>query len=213
MSSCSRLWSRILRRGISIMHFSDPRITPAIKVRINLEKVIHSFWADKKWVWRPAKVVTPQSTLLKEDPIVITSSKNHLANSIAMNRTKKVSLSSTTVRNCPVRHLMVSKTRQVSRAKETKIWTNNSNLELRNKYRETSQLIKWKGSTMLARAFNLFLWRRIDRKSALHGVRTRLMMIIIDSRKSPRSRAKTWDRVHFCLTVRNSSSTQLIRKR
>ena len=62
------------------MHFSDPRITPVIKVRINLEKAIHSSWADRKWVRRPAKVVTPLSMLLKEDPIVTTSSKNHLAN-------------------------------------------------------------------------------------------------------------------------------------
>lgn len=39
------------------------------------------------------------------------------------------------------------------------------------------------------------------------------MMITIDLRKYLRSRAKTWDRVHFCLPVRNSSSIQLTRIR
>lgn len=213
MSSCSKLWSKTLRRGISTMPFSDHLTTPVIKVRTNLEKVIHSFWEDKKWVRRPAKVVTPLSMLLKEDRIVTTSSKNRSANSITMIKTKRVSISSTIVRNSPVRHLRVSITRQVSRAKETKIWISNSNLESRNKCRETSQLIKWKGLIMLAKASNLFSWHKIDRKSALHGVKTRLMMITIDLRKSPRSRAKTWGRVHFCHNVRSSNSTPLIRKR
>lgn len=149
MSSCSRLWSKTLRKGTSTMPSSDLQITPVIKARISLGKVIHSFWADRiKW-GRPAKVVTPLSMLLKEDHTVITSSKNHSANSIAMIKTRKVSLSSTIVRNSPVRHLRVSITQQVSRAKETKTWikiSTKSNSESPNKCkRETSQLIKWKG--------------------------------------------------------------------
>ena len=152
MSSCSRLWSKTLRKGTSTTPSSDRRITPVIKARISLEKVIHSFWADRKWVRRPAKVVTPLSMLLKEDHTVTTSSKNHLANSIAMNKTRRVSPSLIIVKNSPVRHLRVSITQQVSRAKETKIWTKistKSNSELPNKCRwETSLLIKWKGLIM-----------------------------------------------------------------
>ena len=144
MSSFSRLWSRILRRGISTTPFSDHRITPAIKVRTNLERVIHSFWADRKWVWRPAKVVTPLSMLLKEDRIATTSSRNHSANSIPMIMTKKESPRySTIARNCQIRHLRDSIIKQVSRAKGTKMWIS-SNSEFSNRCRETSQLIKWK---------------------------------------------------------------------
>ena len=214
MNSCSRHWSRTLRKGISTMPFSDHLTTPAIKARINLEKAIHSFWEDRKWVRRPAKVVKLLSMLRKEDRIVTISSKNPSANSIAMIKTRRVSISSTTVRNFPVRHLRVSiMSRQVSRARGTRIIINNSNSESPNKCKETSQLIKWKELIMLARVFNLFLWPKTDRRSALHGVKIRLMMITIDSPKSPRSRAKIWGRVHFCRNVRSSSSTPLIRIR